>query len=207
MAKKGLLVLVLAAVAAGGAFALPDFRISAGGGGILVPSFGEMKPKGGGDSQKSSGFGGGLNLFFDATYAEVNLGLIFANQKSDENDDKGTDTTSLTIGVVGKYPFSLGEKLSLFPFVGIDYNINLAASYDGEEIKDQGDFKKADYFNALSLLFGIGVDYSLTEALYLRGEVGFGITFNTKYEDDMKDFIDSNFKGKVPIKLAVGYRF
>jgi hypothetical protein len=40
-----------------------------------------------------------------------------------------------------------------------------------------------------------------------RGEVGFGLTFTSKNEEDMKDSIDSNFKGKVPIKLAVGYRF
>jgi hypothetical protein len=73
---------------------------------------------------------------------------------------------------------------------------------DGTKVDDAG-----DYFNALSLLLGVGLDYNITSALYLRGELGFGLTFNSKTEDDMKDIIDSNFKGKIPIKLAVGYRF
>jgi hypothetical protein len=113
----------------------------------------------------------------------------------------------MLIGVFGKYPISISEKLVLFPFAGIDYRINLGASIDGTEIEDEGDNTKANAFNALSLVFGAGVDYDITESLYFRGELGFGITFNTKDEDDIKDFIDSNFKGKIPIKLAVGYRF
>jgi hypothetical protein len=193
MAKKGLLVLVLAAFAAGGVFAQADFKLSAGGGGILVPSFGEMKYKNGGDAQKSSGFGGGLNLIFDATYAELNVGLIFANQKQD-GSDKGVDSTNLTIGLVGKYPISLSEQLALFPFVGIDYLINLGASIDGKDWDEDFMGKRDEAFNALSVLFGVGADFSITEALYIRGEAGFGITFNTKDEDDAKDFIDSNFK-------------
>jgi hypothetical protein len=208
MSKKVLVFMILAAVVAENVFS-QEKLFSIGGGAMLVPSFGEMKFKEmemGGvkftpDPQKSSGFGGGLNLFFDATYAEVNLGLLFANQKSGENDDKGTDTTNLLLGIVGKYPISLSEQLALFPFLGIDYLINLGASRDGNKLEDSGDM-----FNALSLLFGVGVDYSLTESLYIRGEVGFGITFNTKLEDDAKDMIDSNFKGKIPIKVAIGYR-
>ncbi|MDR3356436.1 MAG: hypothetical protein LBO04_04530 [Spirochaetaceae bacterium] len=61
-------------------------------------------------------------------------------------------------------------------------------------------------FNALYLLFGVGADYDLTTALYIRGEIVFGITFKTKDEGD-SDYIDSIFKGKVPTKTAVGYRF
>lgn len=211
MVKKSLLVLVLAVVAAGGAFAQDDDDkpkgfISFGGGGLLAPSFGEMKLKGGGDAQKTSGFGGGINLFLDVKYAEVNLNLLFANEKG-ENDDKGMDTTNLLIGVVGKYPFALNPKLALFPFVGIDYRIALGGKMEGTDWSDiPGAPDIGDYFNALSVLFGVGVDYDITKALYIRGELGFGITFNTKNEEDNKDYIESNFKGKVPIKVAIGYR-
>jgi hypothetical protein len=178
----------------------PKSLFSAGGGLILVPGSQTMKPKGGGE-EKTSSFGGGINAFFDATYAEVNVSLIFGSTKDDGSD--AIDTTDLILGAVGKYPISL-NPIVLFPFIGIDYRINLAASHDGEEADD--DFR-ADYFNALSLLFGVGVDYNITSALYLRGELGYGIIFNSKYEDDIKDYIDSNVKGKVPIKIAVGYRF
>ncbi|MDR2807663.1 MAG: porin family protein [Spirochaetaceae bacterium] len=200
---KKLVMLLCMAVCSATLFAQTGL-FSVGGGAILVPSFQTLKPAGGGDDQKSSGFGGGLNLFFDATYAEVNINLLFANEKG-EDDDKGLDTTNLVLGVVGKYPFALGEKLSVFPFIGIDYRIALGASYDGTKVEDSDVI--ADSFNALSVLFGAGVDYNITGSLYVRGELGFGITFNTKSEDDIKDSIDSNFKGKIPIKIAVGYRF
>jgi hypothetical protein len=183
----------------------PKSLFSVGGGLALMPNFQSMKIKGSSETSDSSGFGGGINVFFDAKYAEANIGLIFANEKT-EGQDKGIDSTNLLIGVIGKYPIAIAEKFALFPFIGFDYRINLAASQDGNEIKDEGGFKKADYFNALSLLFGIGVDYDITNALYFRGELGFGITFNTKYEDDIKEAIDSNFKGKIPVKLALGYR-
>ncbi|MDR2807379.1 MAG: porin family protein [Spirochaetaceae bacterium] len=202
---KKLVMLLCMAVCSAALFAQTGL-FSVGGGAILVPSFQTEKFKDGGDDQKRSGFGGGLNLFFDATYAEVNINLLFANEKG-EDADKGYNTTDLVLGVVGKYPFALGEKLSVFPFIGIDYRIVLGASYDGTKLEDGDGFKKADMFNALSVLFGAGVDYNITGSLYVRGELGFGITFNTKLEDDKKDYIDSNFKGKIPIKIAVGYRF
>jgi hypothetical protein len=203
---KKVVALLLSMTVCGAALFAQEGLFSVGGGLVLQPGFQTLKYKAGGGEQKNSSFGGGINVFFDAKYAEANISLLFANAKG-ENDDKGTDSTDLLIGIIGKYPFALSEKLALFPFIGFDYSINLGASRDGEEIKDEGDFKKADSFNALSLLFGVGVDYSITDALYFRGELGFGLTFNTKYEDDNKDNIDSNFKGKIPVKLAVGYRF
>jgi hypothetical protein len=207
MVKKSLLVLALAVVAAGGAFAQDDEKpkgfLSFGGGVLLVPSWSEMKPKGGGDASKTSGFGGGINLFLDAKYAELNLGLLFVNEKGDDAD-KGMDTTNLLIGLLLKYPFALNPKFALFPFAGIDYRIALGAKYEGEDWPDGIDM--GEYFNALSVVFGVGVDYDITRALYIRGEIGFGITFNTKQQDDYKDYFDSIFNGKVPIKIAVGYR-
>ncbi|MDR0382756.1 MAG: porin family protein [Spirochaetaceae bacterium] len=205
--KKFTTMLLCMAVCGATLYAQEKSMFSVGGGVALEPFFGTTKYEGGGDSVKTSGFGGGLNVFFDAKYAEVNLGLLFATQKDKVGSgDSGppTNSTNLTLGILGKYPFALSDQLSLFPFVGIDYLINLAASYDGNKIDDSK--KRADAFNALSLVFGVGADYDLTSALYLRGEIGFGITFNTKAERDIDDEIDSNFKGKIPIKIAVGYR-
>ncbi|MDR0684519.1 MAG: hypothetical protein LBF83_05270 [Spirochaetaceae bacterium] len=97
-----------------------------------MPGFQTVKPKGGGEEQKTSEFGGGINVFFDAKYAEVNMGLILANAK-EKNADKGIDTTNLLIGIVGKYPISLAERFVLFPFVGIDYRIALARPTTGKK--------------------------------------------------------------------------
>ncbi|MDR2659235.1 MAG: porin family protein [Spirochaetaceae bacterium] len=200
---KKVLALFLCMMTCGAALFAQDLEMSVGGGLMLQPVFGSTKYKSTEkDTDDYSGFGAGLNVFFDATYVEVNLGLIFANEKSDKDNEKGTDTSNLFFGVVGKYPISLNESLSLFPFFGFDYRITLGASVDGTKFPD--DVAKA--FDALSLVFGAGVDYDINENLYLRGEFGFGITFNTKSEDDDKDSYDSHFKGKLPVKLAVGYR-
>jgi len=204
MEKKLVLMLLMATLLVGGVLA-QNFRLSAGGGIALIPSFGETIYDGKTqDGSKTTGFDFGINAFFDATYAEVNIGLLLGNQKWGEDDVKGFDTATLLLGVVGKYPFSLNDKFVLFPFLGIDYSINLTAKRDGGVIED------SDYwFNALSILLGVGADFSLTNALYLRGEVGYGFVLNTKEQaDNVND--DSKlayFNGKIPIKLAVGYRF
>jgi hypothetical protein len=198
---KKIIVMFLCMTVCGAALFAQEGLFSAGGGPVLQPGFQTMKIKGRSEEQKSSSFGGGINVFFDATYAEANLSLLLGSTKV-EDADKGTDTTDLIIGILVKYPFSLTESLALFPFAGVDYRLNLGASYDGTKIEDAG-----DGINALSLLFGVGADYNITSALYFRCELGFGLTFNSKNEDDRKAFIDSNFKGKIPIKLAVGYRF
>ena len=208
MRKKMVLALLMAALLAGGVFA-QNFSLSAGGGISFAPTFSEAKHDGKNfDAYKKSGFDLGINVFFDATYAEVNIGLLFGSQKR-ADDDKIFNTTTLLLGLVGKYPFSLNNKFVLFPFVGIDYSINLSARLNGAEIEDNDYFKKADEFNALSILFGVGADFRLTYALYLRAEAGYGIVLNTRAQDDnVSD--DSKlvyFNGKIPIKLALGYRF
>jgi len=208
MQKKIVLALLMTALLAGGVFA--QGFLSAGGGLAISPSFSTGKYDGKELDDASVGFDAGLNLFFDAKYVEVNLGLLFGNTKSAKDaGGKGIDTTTLTLGLVGKYPFEFGTKFALFPFLGIDYSINLGAKSDGEEIKDEGDFKKADYFNALSILLGIGFDFGLTDSIYLRLEAGYGIVLNTKVQADLvsKDskYVFSN--GKIPAKLAIGFRF
>jgi len=201
--KKLVLALLMATLLAGGAVA-QNFRLSAGGGVIIGPSFAEWKS--GDSSTKYSGFDFGINAFFDAAYAEVNLGLLFNTSKSDIDGAENEDSAYLTLGVLGKYPFSLSDKLALFPFIGIEYAIGLGSKYGGKE-QEFDDPSMADYMNCLSLSFGAGVDFSLTNSLYLRGELGYAIVFNTKVENGYADLDVTISKGRIPIKLAAGYRF
>jgi len=210
MEKKLVLVLLMVTLLAGGVFAQDKF-LSAGFGLLAVPGFSELKAKGG-DSTKGSSFDIGANLFFDVKFVEFNVGLLFGDQKSEGK--KAGSTTNLTLGLLGKFPIGLGEAVTFFPFVGIDYNLLLAAKdADGKDVKFEGDIKKSDY-SALSLLFGIGFDFNLTDALYLRFEGGYGIVFPSKLENDiikmLKDMGAKDVtltKGEIPIKLALGFRF
>jgi opacity protein-like surface antigen len=212
MQKKIVLALLMTALLAGGVFA--QSNLSVGGGIILGPTFGETKVDIPiyGRTTKDSGFDFGINAFFDAKFVEVNLGLLF-NSTKQEDDDKSMDSTYLTLGVLGKYPFSLSDKVALFPFVGLDLALGLGAKYNGEELPFDADHTMADYMNRLQLAFGVGLDFNLTEALFLRGEVGYAIVFNSKDEADyIKEYKDHNIdvtitRGRLPLKIAVGYRF
>jgi len=219
--KKVVLALLMATLLAGGAFA--QLQLSAGAGLLIVPAIGEKSY----DGEKKGSTEGvmiGGNVFFDITYAEVNIGILGGNFKQKDKDgkvadgDKGTDVTDLTLGLVGKYPFALGDKVKLFPFLGIEYNINLSTKSDGEDVfkdgkygvdKDGNDYSKADVTSSLKLLIGVGVDFDLTDSIYLRGEVGYGYDFLSK---QMNDQIKDDSKNKIinsiiPIKLAVGFKF
>jgi opacity protein-like surface antigen len=211
MAKKAIVMTVLAMLVAGSIFAQEEAAapvkkpgiISIGAGGLFVPSFytTEMPAK----TDRSTGFGGGLNIFLDVKYAEVNLDLLFTNEKQGASD--GYDTINLTLGLLLKYPIPLGQKFILFPSVGYDYRFALAASQDGDKASSS---EAADMFNAFSLLWGLGFDYNITQKLYIRLEAAFGLTFDTEKITDMKEDAGDDLKvftGKLPIKLAVAYRF
>jgi hypothetical protein len=155
----------------------------------------------------TSTLGGGPSVFFDAKYAEASFSLLFGNTKG--NKDSGADTTDLLIGILGKYPFRI-KNILLFPLIGIDYRVNIGASSHGAKVYSKG---ASDYFNALSMLGGLGVDYGIGDTLYLRGELGCGFVFNSKSEENVlknarsKDMAASSFEGKIFAKLAAGFRF
>jgi opacity protein-like surface antigen len=220
MAKKGLLVLVLAVLVAGGAFAQFNFSV----GGLFGNDFGGGLEASGNNSKSKMEMpyaGGGGYLFFDATYAELSLGVFYGSGSAERTI--GTVTrlfdrtlTSLNIGLLGKYPFAINESLILFPLLGIDYQVVLAAKWNGRNFEGFSINEKGgpNDFNALWFQFGGGVDYSFTSNIFLRCEALYGIRLANKVENDMTD----NWKGPgisvntllghgLTVKLAVGWRF
>jgi opacity protein-like surface antigen len=175
---------------------------------------------------KETSVGGGIWAFFDATYAELDAALIWNSITQDVktssinpaagNTEKDYLITQLNISILGKYPFAIGEKLQLFPLLGVDFQIALTDRDDeiAKDIKSAPGNTTApslgDFWNSLWLKAGIGVDYSITENLYLRCEALYGIKFNSKYETDQADYWAENFKGVKngpDVRLGVGYRF
>ncbi|MDR2509010.1 MAG: outer membrane beta-barrel protein, partial [Spirochaetaceae bacterium] len=230
MVKKGLLVLALAALVAGGAFAQDDeggaFKLSAGVGGFFGSDFGggaeasaTMPVVGKIDMTMETPYlGGGGFVFFDATYAELSLAFFGGTMK---NKSDGTETDSsimnFNIGLLGKYPIAVGEKLKVFPLLGIEYDICLSAKdEDGNEYEGMGgdgDGGPGD-FSALWFKLGGGLDFALTEKLYLRFEALYGLRLENKFEKDMKDYLepmDSDAKTRLghglTAKLALGFTF
>jgi opacity protein-like surface antigen len=247
MAKKSLAVLIVAVLAAGSVFAQGNekpktaFGISAGVGGLFVSDFG-----GGVDASASAqgysgsmkiempNFGGGGYVFLDATYAELTVafaggGGTFKTSMSfpgqpDSSSESDMSMMNLNIGLLGKYPFAINSKLTVFPLLGIDFAICLSAKdEDGDEYEGTDGNGAPDDFSALWFKFGGGLDFALTEKLYLRFEALYGIRLPSKAETDIKDLAEKGLQqfkdagGSVDAKtllghgltakLAVGYRF
>jgi opacity protein-like surface antigen len=240
MKKISLLVLVLAAFAAGEAFA--QNKISAGVGGFIGGDFG-----GGAEGKLSQGsfeekltsetpyFGGGGFIFLDATYAELSLSFLKGGVTDKVTVDDGSTSTSIeedggsfmnfNIGLLGKYPIAVGEKLKVFPLLGIEYDICLSAKEkNGIEYKNERGEDASGDFSALWFKLGGGLDINVTETVYFRFEALYGFRLANKAEKDLKDFIKELFERSgipagvnanyetllghgITVKLAVGFNF
>ena len=203
--KRFWLVVVLGALVAGGVFAQPAFKMSVGGGAIFdIGTSGGAKIGGQTLDIYAPGFAGGGFAFFEATYAEFSFAFSgglgrFVGAGYDET----FSLLGLNLSLLGKYPFELTEKFTLFPLLGIGYQIALSVKdEDGNKMDPASDF------NALWFKLGVGGDYSFTDNIYLRFSALFGIRTKIQPEKDMIDGgADSVLGSGLTAKIAVGYRF
>ncbi|MCL2067570.1 MAG: hypothetical protein FWG99_08910, partial [Treponema sp.] len=205
--KKSAVILSLFMALSGGVFGI-DLSPSAGAGGLLGYNFTRYKMEAGGtvshqsmDRLNYAGF-----LFFDATYGEFAILIQGGNNNYDENmvykdsalmagNGAGTET-SLGFSLLGKYPFTIDEKISWFPMFGFEYQISLMQrrkpegdiEYNrakGHLIADRDKDDKPysmSAWNSFWIDVGAGLDYNFAERLFLRSELLFGFRLPTGYE-------------------------
>ena len=222
MGKKGLFVLVLTVVVTAWAFAMPDlpeFRFSLGGGGYLTGDFGGgARGSGPGVSGtiRNPYFGGGAFIFVDATFVELSLGIFGGGGTSSEEwtgvprYSWSRSFSGLDIGLLGKYPVVMSSQLTVFPIAGINFRSIFS-------VRDAGYGRRSNSsdFSALWFKLGGGLDYFLTDHIFLRGQVLYGFRVRNRAERD-----EVNYWNRYPgvsararlghgptIRFAVGYRF
>jgi len=211
-----------------------DFSLSAGAGlslgglftryTLTTKTIGEVK-------QEMNQFNFGGFLFFDATYAEFSFGVQGGFNNYTEGflganmEGKGSETM-LTFTLLGKYPFTLGDRFKLFPLLGIEYQIALAETRTPEgqkrynrteELNINGNPYKLSVWDSLFILAGCGADFNLTSRIYLRGEILYGFRLQTSYETDQLSQTKIRFSDPNPklggltsgptLRLAVGFNF
>ena len=134
---KKYIILLITIFALAAVLPAADFSLSAGGGGLLGYSFTRYTLEGGDVSSAQSmdrfNYGGGL--FFDAAYAEFSVMFQGGNSSYAEDMAYGANTlsnskgrgyeSSLGFSLLGKYPFSINERISWFPLLGVEYQIAL----------------------------------------------------------------------------------
>jgi len=227
--KKNIFVLALLVIIATGAFAQGFPFPMAAGGGLLFDWSGNNGFEGTYVSTHFEGieiFSFGGFGFFDATYAELDVGFSYGSWTYVEEESGGYfpgkktmyDGSALQLGftLLGKYPLdfiNLGS-FTLFPLLGFDYNLVLSVND-----KSGGSFGNPGDFNQFGLLVGAGADYALpfSDALFLRAEVLFHLRFSSKFANDGADAYRNEHSylnsvnptlGLGPrIKIGVGYKF
>ena len=196
--KKILVLALLLIVMAGGVFALDKTF----GGGVL---FNYSKTSGsidyyyGSYDWNASRTGFGAFAFFGISkFIEFNLGLLYKNPGtwtvegtsiSGDEMDLGA-TAALQLGIYGKYPFVLSDRLVLFPTVGVDFEYTF-------DINDEG------WWSDLWFRGGAGVDFFLSDRLFLRGHLIYGVAIPMLGDEDIGYKLTHGFLGK----LGIGFMF
>jgi hypothetical protein len=158
--------------------------------------------------------GGGLNLFFDAQYAELSLGLYFGGGTREASAKVGgvfvagpkdnIGVIGFNAGVLGKFPIAVGEKMRVFPLAGIDYAMALAGTIPEDVQGGVGDL------SALWIKFGAGLDLDLSANWFFRPEFLYGFRLENKYEKDIVAMPNTKFEaisGKgVTVKIGLGMK-
>jgi hypothetical protein len=185
----------------------------------------------------------GSYFFVDAAFAELSLGFHRGDNTWKENisadsptegrvfssNTQGTGTElMLDVIVLGKYPFRLGERFTLFPLAGVEYQIALLerrkekgfSAYDrtdGHHEKDSnGGAYRLSAWNSLLIDIGAGIDFIVFPSMYLRAELLYGFRLMTPYEVDALEKVKKQVSAPHPklggltsgpvLRIGVGYR-
>ncbi|MDR1468212.1 MAG: hypothetical protein LBT00_02840 [Spirochaetaceae bacterium] len=232
------MVLVLAAMVAGSVFAeeaeqpkkdeRSAFRHSVGVGGFIGGDFGggfEGTGKYYGASYsrevKMPYFGGGGFVFFDSTYTELVFGLYGGGGTAEVTEGSISSEYDMSymnfnIGLLGKFPFTINQKLSIFPLLGIELDVVLSAEADGKEYKGKSNASGTEDLSTFWFKFGAGLDYSFAERIFLRFEALYGFRVANKAETDMEKTWDKSYYDAdtekllghgLTVKIGVGYKY
>jgi hypothetical protein len=131
----------------------------------------------------------GVEAFADCKYAELGFAYVLQNGKvtdikatlsgttgdsvqigmqqqgKDKPKDEDYQNHLIVLDLLGKYPFTLSEKLSVYPALGVAFRIPIAGN-------DFSDYKHEQAWG-LGLKGGGGADFKFSDVLSLRGEVLF----------------------------------
>jgi hypothetical protein len=171
--------------------------------------------------QSYSVFGYGFKTFIDFKYVEGSIGfmglftIVTSSEKLNQitgvdHDNVKLNGGAVTVSVLGKYPFELSSFI-LYPVLGIDGRIVVAQSYSEDpEPSWDGKLKGDSYqgnaidWSALTIRFGLGIDYYLSSSLFLRSQLIFGVKLNTNREATLVKNIETNEDFANPFSIGGG---
>jgi len=179
-----------------------EIRISAGGGGFYSNDFGGGIIWNRTDGEVTMPYsGGGVYLFLDVIYAQVFIAYSAGGGKWESPNATADDLhdmrrSYINFGIFAKYPLAAEPtgniNIEFFPLLGIDYEASLSGKLvreNGSEYSFDGGngHPEAGDLSALWIKFGIGGDVGLSESIYLRAELMYGVRTANRFEKDAVD--------------------
>lgn len=128
--------------------------------------------------------GGGAHIFADATYLLAIAGISLME-----------DFTYADLNLLAKYPFTF-SSFTVFPLAGGSYFVNFDDTHS----------------NAWGIKVGLGLDYAISEGLYIRPMALVGYRFHSFRDDTLRALFKlygydlSITKITVDVSVALGYR-
>jgi len=161
---------------------------------------------------------GGVYVFFDAAYVEAFVGFNMGGGKflsADVTYPYAVPDMSryyINMGLLAKYPITAGN-LKMFPLLGVGYEMTLFGKtvadgygyiFDGDEGRSA-----AESLDAVWLNIGAGVEADVSESIYLRAELLYGVRPANGFEQDQASIYGAEAReaAGVALKVGVGIRF
>ena len=170
------------------------------------------------DTEHVMTIGGEIFIFFDAKFIEAGLGFMYGSAIGEYLDgrewsdswDNGMPRIFTTFHLYGKYPFNLG-RFTYFPLLGIQYDISIGdwgRSFVNSDGSDGHERVEHTNNNRLWVKIGAGADFNITNKVYLRPSILYGLNFGKNNDRDRKK--ENNNLGSVhdgfDFRLAIGFK-
>jgi opacity protein-like surface antigen len=160
---------------------------------------------------------GGL-IFFDAVYIVADISFYgnlttFAYNNTLKaytmvNENYQLAGSNLAFGLYAKYPFTLNNKITIFPIAGLQGSIglsqNFARDFDARNAKKGASYGNANDWSNFAIKFGAGLDIKMSGIIFLRAELLGNYRFNTALDEA---FIDAVKDGGYPATYNINMGF
>lgn len=213
MTKKSVLIaLVLAAFVSTGAFAQgPGISLGVGFNAAL-DAFGGVNASvpllAVDESMETFKFFASGFAFIDTRFVELSLGIgsgDFNVWLNAIDDNFLLDILVFDVGLTLKWPFELG-RVTLFPLFGINYRAVLAAN-DHPSNNVELEIDEPSDFSSWAFRLGGGLDFSLTERVFLRSDLSFYLSPANRFERDVADLLNAIPLVSASTQAGVGGNF
>jgi len=174
-------------------------KISIGGGALFASDFGGGVVYDYGQIGMPF-YGGGAYLTFDAAYAAISIaysqggGKWRGPRRVEPDSLPDMPRSTLNFDVYSKYPnIALGKNINLYPILSLNYELAISGKLeykDGRKYmfdERNEDGYAADALSALWVKVGGGADYYLTQSVYIRAELLYGMRTANGYEQGNVD--------------------